>query len=187
MRDATMKLSNKAIGRDRRNRCVAFSLSVMGLFMMNGHAGLGQTENSNITKATLPKNSVIATVTVASYPTAIVVSPDSKTVYVTNYESKSITVIDAANNYTIKATTAVGNNPEYLTLTPNGNILYVSNAGSGTVSVIDTTKSNYPVPATLTAGLYPKGGNVTPDGKLFAVANLVMVRSTVILSLRMNP
>ena len=145
----------------------------MGLLgsMIIVSSGLAQSADSIGIAPKVPKNTVITTVTVEP-SFAIVVSPDSKTVYVANYFSSSVSVLDATNNYTVKATTSVGSYPGYLAISPDGNTLYVScYANPGTVSVIDTTQSSYPVTATLTAGVYSEGLAVTPDGKELYVTN----------------
>jgi YVTN family beta-propeller protein len=103
---------------------------------------------------------------------SLAVSPDSSTLYVANEEAGTVIVIDATNNYAIKATTTVGSEPEYLVVSPDGKKLYVSNyTEQGTVSVVDTTQTSYPVVATLNTGAYPAALAITPDGTELWVAN----------------
>ena len=113
----------------------------------------------------LPSNTVLATVTVGTKPSAIVVSPDSSTVYVANSNSNSVSVIDATKStYPVKATIAAGSSPEFLAITPDGQTLYVSNAiTAGTVSVVSTT--SYMVSTTIAIGANLQDLAVTPDGK----------------------
>lgn len=126
------------------------------------------------TASAIPQNSVITTVPVGNYPIGLKVSPDSSTVYVANNSSGTISVIDATNNYGIKATITLPANtfPEYLAITPDGTKLYASNhEEQGTVSVIDTTQPTYPVVATLNVGAYPNDLAVSPNGTELWVAN----------------
>ncbi|MBV8099468.1 MAG: beta-propeller fold lactonase family protein [Verrucomicrobia bacterium] len=140
--------------------------------IMIASSGLAQPADSIGVAARPPKNSVIITVGVGTRPMGIVVSPNNKTVFVANSGSNSVSVLDASNNYTVKATVSVGANPGYLAISPDGKTLYVSCNGSpGSVYAIDTTQSDYPVKATLTAGDTPAGMAVTPNGKKLYVAN----------------
>lgn len=120
-----------------------------------------------------PYNTVITTVSVGQSPVAIAVSPNDKTAYVANYNSGSISVIDASNNYQVAATTTVAPNPQYLAVSPDGTRLYVSSAGNpGTISVIDTTKSTYPLLKSFSVGSDNLAGlAVTPNGNELYVAN----------------
>ena len=87
-----------------------------------------------------------ASIAVGSNPSAAVVSPDGKRLYIANAGSKTITVIDTATGKKIDAsprnffstTISVGSSPGALALSADGTRLYVANTGSGTVSVIDT-------------------------------------------------
>ena len=135
-------------------------------------AGLAQSTSTLRTAGKLPNNTVITTVNVGGYSSALAVSPDSSTVYVANAEAGTVIVLDATNNYAIKATTTVGSEPEYLVVSPDGKKLYVSNyTEQGTVSVVDTTQTSYPVVATLSTGAYPAALAITPDGTELWVAN----------------
>jgi YVTN family beta-propeller protein len=75
-------------------------LLVLWLISFSTPPGLAQTQadNSAVQNRGLPKNEVVATIPVGSSPEYAVVSPDSKTVYVSNDLSNTISVIDAATN-----------------------------------------------------------------------------------------
>jgi YVTN family beta-propeller protein len=93
--------------------CFRTSVSLFKKFMFlscllgSASTGFAQPAKSVRPEATLPQNSVITTVSVGSYPFGLVVSPDDTTVYVANEDSGTVSVIDATNNYTVKATTTV--------------------------------------------------------------------------------
>jgi YVTN family beta-propeller protein len=138
---------------------------------MTASSGLGQSADSVGIAAKPPKNTVIATVKGGGSQSAIVVSPDSRTVYVANYYSSSVSVLDATNNYVVEGTATVGHYPDCLAISPDGTTLYVTCfSNPGAVYVVDTTQPTYPTKATLNAGFYPYGLAVTPDGKKLYVA-----------------
>ena len=78
--------------------------------------------NSNnvsvIDTATTPP-SVVATIPVGSHPIGVAVAPDGKHVYVTNFFSDTVSVIDTGSN-TVMATVPVGRVPEAVAVTPDG-------------------------------------------------------------------
>jgi DNA-binding beta-propeller fold protein YncE len=83
--------------------------------------------DSLVTSAALPKNQVVATIPLGSEPSGMVVSPDSKYVYATNFTSSFagiVQVIDTTSN-TITSTITIGNNllTYDLAITPDGNSL----------------------------------------------------------------
>jgi YVTN family beta-propeller protein len=137
----------------------------LDMFVISLSPGLAQTKAPVDSTTQGPVNKVIATVTTQPDAACIAVSPDSATVYVANGQSNNVTVIDATDNYRVKATITGLYSCYYLTLSADGSTLYVSNATAfGTVSVIDTTQSSYPIVATLDAGRSPQGLSITPDG-----------------------
>lgn len=77
-------------------------------------------------------------------PSDIAVSPDGTNVYVTNWRSNNVSVINAATN-TVTATIPVGLTPFGVAITPDGKKAYVANSAiyssdyeDNNVSVIDT-------------------------------------------------
>jgi YVTN family beta-propeller protein len=89
------------------------------------------------------------------------VTPDGTKVYVTNYNSNTVSVIAAATN-TLSATIPVGSYPDGIAVSPDGSEVYVANAMANSVSVIDTATST--VTATIPVGSSPNGVAVSPDG-----------------------
>jgi YVTN family beta-propeller protein len=126
----------------------------------------------SVTPGSAPQNTVVATVAVGDEPSGIAISPDSRTVYVANSLSNSVSVIDANNGYAVKATITGLNTPIDLVTNLTGTLLYVTNLIPGAVSVIDTTQANYPIISTLTVGTSPESLALSPDGKSLYVANL---------------
>ncbi|HEX6564023.1 MAG TPA: hypothetical protein VF020_07055 [Chthoniobacterales bacterium] len=152
------------------------ALVVLSLTTLTGFAQV-PVNNSPSANAGLPKNQIVATIPLGSEPNSMVVSPDSKFVYVTSTirgsaptSQTGITqVIDTATN-TITFTINVGNNtfPYNLAITPNGDTLYVTDFDSPTVWVIDTV--THTVTKTLNV-LTAHGLAVSPNGKELYVCN----------------
>lgn len=97
----------------------------------------------------LQAQGVVATDTVGTYPAGIAVNPASNTIYVTNHDSNTVSVINGANN-TVIAAVPVGNHPIAIGVNPVTNTIYVGNYGETTVSVISGVTNT--VTATLTVG-----------------------------------
>ena len=89
-------------------------------------------------------------------------------VYVANFASDTVSVIDTATN-TVIATVPVGDGPRGVGVTPDATRVYVANEQSDTVSVIDTATNA--VVATVAVGDWPTGVRATPDGTRVWVTN----------------
>ena len=94
-------------------------------------------------------------------PTDITYDPDLKRMYVTNFNSDTVSVIDTTTNTVIDTDgnagngitpITVGSNPVYVAYDPICKDMYVTNQGGTTVSVIDTTtNTSYKQPITVEA------------------------------------
>ncbi|HEY2931701.1 MAG TPA: bifunctional YncE family protein/alkaline phosphatase family protein [Acidobacteriota bacterium] len=118
--------------------------------------------------------------TVRAYPTgkhpyACVLSPDDKTLYVSNWGDASVSVIDLAGGtiHNIR----VGLHPNDMKLAAGGNYLLVANASDNTVSVIDLTTGvvleniRTAITEKSPEGSTPNALALSPDGKTLIVAN----------------
>jgi YVTN family beta-propeller protein len=105
-------------------------------------------------------------VPVGSQPYAVAVNPVTNKVYVPNYSSGTVTVIDGATHNT--ATVPVGSQPYAVAVNPVTNKVYVANLGSGTVTVIDGATNNT---ATVPVGSTPIAAAVNPVTNKVYVAN----------------
>jgi YVTN family beta-propeller protein len=104
-------------------------------------------------------------------PTATVVSPDGKTLYVTAGGAQgAVFVVDAASGK-IRKTIPAGHTPRAPTLSPDGKTLMVCNQFDNDVSFIDlaTGQTTARVPVVRE----PVAADLTPDGKTLFVANLL--------------
>jgi YVTN family beta-propeller protein len=112
------------------------------------------------------RNRRIAQISVQDEPNGVAFSADSRTAYVANTVSGTVTVIplDLENGSVQRQPEhiRVGTEPYSLLMSPNGTKLYVTNARSNDITVIDTA-SNY-VEKTITGvGLEPRGMAMTND------------------------
>ena len=112
-------------------------------------------------------NTVTATVSVGITPFGIVVNSKGTKLYVTNWGSNTVSVINASNNIT--ATVPVGSEPKGIALNPEETKVYVANTNSTTVSVIDTATNT--VTATVPVGKSPLGVAVNSAGTKVYVTN----------------
>ncbi len=101
---------------------------------------------------------VTASIPVGSEPIGVAVSPDGSHVYVTNFGSNTVSVIDMATAVT--ATIPVGTHPIGVAVSSDGSHVYVAsqcaiggNCANGTVSVIDTASDS--VLTTINVGVQP--------------------------------
>lgn len=118
----------------------------------------------------LPRNKIVGTIRVGSQPSYEVVSPNSATLYVSNWGSGTVSVIDTASRK-VTFTISVGPLPSGLAITPDGKFLYLANLQNGTVSVINTSTNT--VATTVAVGDQPVEIALSPDGKsLYVPFNL---------------
>jgi YVTN family beta-propeller protein len=121
-------------------------------------------DNDNVAKIDVSddENRVVAHVKVGDLPQNVAITPDGKTVYVSNTGSGTVSVIKAKSAKVVE-TIEVGTEPYGMAITPDGRKLYVANARSNDVSVIDTEK-NKVVETIDHVGLEPRGVAITSDG-----------------------
>ncbi|MEO6118258.1 MAG: SMP-30/gluconolactonase/LRE family protein, partial [Methylotenera sp.] len=83
------------------------------------------------------KTNVLQKMKVGYHPYCAVFNSDEKTLYVTNTQDDSVTVLNITTQKTI-ATIDVGSTPEGISLDHANHRAYIANWGSNSVSVIDT-------------------------------------------------
>jgi len=108
------------------------------------------------------------TITVGDSPVGICVNPETNIVYVTNFNSNGVSVIDGSSHKIIK-TIDVGENPDGIGINSETNRVYVANRISGTVSVISGSKNR--VINTIETGNSPRGIGVNKRTNRIYVAN----------------
>ena len=118
----------------------ATSFAVMGNYGVNSPYE-GKVVN-NIVKP-MVSNGVIDTITVGTEPEAVAFDSLNGNVYVSNYYSNNVTVINDTNK--VIDTITVGSGPEAVAFDSLNGYVYVANAGSNSVSVISPTYVEYQV------------------------------------------
>lgn len=101
-------------------------------------------------------------------PFGIAASPDGTKVYVANFYSNNVSVINASNNE-IETTISVGDKPDGVAISPDSSTVYVTNSLDNTVSVINAQTNE--VESTINVGVEPIGIAVSPDGSTVYVGN----------------
>ncbi len=107
-----------------------------------------------------------------SHPTALLLSPDEKRLYVALANTDEVAVIDRDNKEVSYLSTKLpnqeygGNFPIALALTPDGQHLFVANASSDAVAVFDNPQSNSKPRGFIPTEWYPTSLAVH-DGELF--------------------
>ena len=101
-------------------------------------------------------------------PEAFDLSPDGKTIYVSNEDEGEASFIDAASGKKLQAV-KVGKEPEGVKLSADGKTLYVTSEVASLVHVIDVATAK--VVKNVKVGKRPRRMAITPDGKELWVTN----------------
>ncbi len=119
------------------------------------------------------------------HPSGLVLSPDNKTLYVTNANSDTVSLIDTKSQKQTDeiqvrpvASLPFGSAPNALTLSKDGSKLYVANGGNNAVA--DITLPNERIKKAKINGFIPTGwypGSVITDGNYLYVVNIKGVGS----------
>ncbi|HEX8458980.1 MAG TPA: YncE family protein [Pyrinomonadaceae bacterium] len=89
-------------------------------------------------------NQPLSSITVGQQPFGIVASPDGEYLYVANYGSNSISVINTDSNVPYYVSGVDGTGPIGVAISPDGTRLYVANFDSSSVSVLDVGSNTTP-------------------------------------------
>ena len=101
-------------------------------------------------------------------PEAFDVSPDGKTIYVSNEDEAEASFVDAASGKVLQSI-KVGQEPEGVKLSADGKTLYVTSEVASMVHVIDVATAK--VVKNVKVGKRPRRMAITPDGKELWVTN----------------
>lgn len=136
----------------------------------------GRAQNATPSGA---ENSVVATTAVGVYPSTGVYDAANGELYVPNYGSENVSVIDTTN-HTVVATIAVGVQPTEVVYDPANGDVYVVSTSSGNVSVISGATNT--VVASVAVGSWPESATLDGgDGDLYVsndISSTVSVIST---------
>jgi YVTN family beta-propeller protein len=130
---------------------------VVGLSVMLMAVGV-----SGLKAASKPlENEVIDVIPGLQRPAGVVVSADSKYIYVAEASNNTVAVIDAATHQIIDNAIYAGTQPYGVALTPNGKTLYVGNDGG----VFGFATSSFIQTQSLLTPYFSFGLAVSPNGK----------------------
>jgi YVTN family beta-propeller protein len=101
-------------------------------------------------------------------PESFAVSPDGKTLFVSNEDASEMSVLDLASG-NVTNHVKVGEEPEGVTVRPDGREVYVTSEGDNAVFAIDTT--SFAVVAKFETAARPRAVVFTPDGTTAFVTN----------------
>src|SRR5271163_4454788 len=109
-------------------------------------------------------HAVVETIAVGACPDTVTASPDGAYLYITHYDTSSVSAV----NLTTGSTTAVGlrDGPLAVVFSPDSAHAYVRNVRS--VTVIDTTTNDADY---IDVGDLPRGLQLSPDGKRIYITN----------------
>jgi len=94
-------------------------------------------------------------------PEAFAVSPDEKTVYVSNEETGEMSAVDIAGGE-VRGSVKVGDEPEGVAVRPDGKVVYVTSEGDNAIAAIDAATMKEI--ARMPVGARPRGIVFTHDG-----------------------
>ena len=150
-----------------------FMFSALTVVYGGTYAYVSNTNNdatgNTVQAVDLESNSVVATITVGTFPNGMAQTVDGSRIYVANYGDNTVSVIDIANN-TVIATVPVGGSPGGVAVSPDGNFVYVSNWHGWSISIIEIATNS--VVATIPSISYPGQLVFSPDGRMLFVVNL---------------
>ena len=145
----------------RRDRFA--SLTVVALLLLSA-VSLPVLFDGGASASTGP---VVSNVRVGTYPIGVAFDSSTGDLYVANYHSASVSVIDQAND-SVVATVAVGSHPWGVAFDPSNGDIYVANDASDTCSVINGSTDL--VVATVPVGELPIGVVYDPaNGDIYVV------------------
>lgn len=112
------------------------------------------------------------TISVGSYPSGVAASPDGKYVFVANFSSNTVSVLNQKPPFNLLATVPVEANPNGIDVSPDSSLIYVTNSSIGKVTVLAAdAAAGFPVVDVFDVGTWPIGLAVSPDGSKVYVAN----------------
>ncbi len=133
----------------------------------NNRLYVANSGSNTVTVISTLTNAVIKTIVVGTIPQGVAIGPGPfYTVFVTNYGSNTISIIDSSYLVT---TAPVGSNPWGVAVNPSTNRVFVTNSGSGTVSVING--STFALVTTVVVGGTPEGIAINSGTSRAYVAN----------------
>ncbi len=144
--------------------------------VVDPETGIAMTGTISVLDA--KSRTVLTTIDVGLHPSAMVLSPDARRLYVANANSDTISVIDTEKD-TVERTIDVrlfadaplGSAPNALAVSTDGGTLYVANAANNAVAVVEPDRPGQPVLGFIPTGWFPTAVAVSADGRKLYVAS----------------
>jgi YVTN family beta-propeller protein len=138
------------------------------IYVTDNQAGLVRVINTS-------SYTVIANISVGSYPIGLTISPNGHYAYVANSGSGTVSVIDTSTNAVI-GNVAGGNGTFDVRISPDGGLMYVSSWYGGDIKVYDAYNGSVKEKIQVNPWISPEQGGInnirlSPDGKTLYVAN----------------
>ncbi len=127
----------------------------------------GQLDKKNVTVYDAHTLEQIDRIDVPGVIVESALSPDGRTLYISNFRRDSVMFVDLATKQ-VTHEIKTGRHPKVLVTSADGKFLFAANWAAHSVTQIDTSNGN--VVRTLEVGKQPRGMAMTKSGKLF-VAN----------------
>ena len=133
----------------------------------------GVAAGGTVSPVDLATETSAAPIPVGRHPSAMVASPDGKTLFVANTNDDSVSAIDTTRRVVVRtlpvkpdAALPYGSQPNALTLTPDGKTLYVACGGNNAVAALDSQTGT--IRGWIPAGWYPSALTTSGDSLLIA-------------------
>jgi len=117
-------------------------------------------------------------------PESFDLSPDGKTLYVSNEETAEMTALDVSSG-TIRGKVGVGKEPEGVTVRPDGKVVFVTSEEDGEVTAVDAT--TLAVLAHMPTAARPRAVVFTKDGRTAFVTDEAGGKVTVLDATALRP
>jgi YVTN family beta-propeller protein len=127
------------------------------------------TVDGKVIKIIPATKSVSSSIMVGEAPTGLSLSDNEHFLYVANFKSNNISIIDTTDNTIAGTIENAGKNPKKLLLIPGKNLLYCLNWGSDDITVINT--ANNTINKRINVGKSPNDMVLLPDNKTVYVSN----------------
>ncbi|MBI3940289.1 MAG: YncE family protein [Acidobacteria bacterium] len=124
---------------------------------------------SQLPAALLPRLEMVAAIKSGKGPYGLQVSPDGRRLFVANFASDEVGVLNLANPKSRMEMFYAGPEPVDLAISPAGDTLFVANAGSGLITVVST--KDLRMADHIKVGGRPVALAITPRGDRLFVAN----------------
>ena len=122
----------------------------------SGYRLVSPGATGTVTVAGNPNTIEVPGIAVGTYPYYIAYDASNRYLYVTNYVSNSVTVINGTTNNVVVSAIAVGSFPIGIAYDPSNGYLYVVNSVSNSVTVINGATNTVVVPS-IGVGISPYG------------------------------